>query len=211
MADENKDKEVNKDPKPDDALKAAMAKIAEMETKLAELSKPKPDQDKDLGEKAREAREAKEAESKKTQQLEKALRFNLGSAEFLKANEQLLPKGAADIFKTAESQNYGSAVEKASAIKAEIVQSFFKVQSNLDLLTAGPRAALDEYLNLSKTGKQEQAQAIYESVFEPTFEMLKRMKKADALSKGVENENDWEIAYKNKLIALSRKHYLGEK
>jgi hypothetical protein len=173
--------------------------------------KPDPKTDPDLGDRARAAREAAERESDRTKRLESSIRFTMGAPDFLKKNESLLPKEVADIFTQAEKENFADAIEKDSAIKSGLIQSFFSVQANVDLLTAGQKATLDDYLKLTKNGKQEKAQAIYDMVFEPAFEMLKRVKKAEALSRGHGSGSDSENAYKNKLIGLSRKHYLGEK
>lgn len=191
-------------------LAAAQAEIATLKAKGAPPA-PKPEDDPDLQARARAAREAADKDSARTKQLENALKFNLKSAEFLKQNETLLPKDVTDIFSQAEKENFTDAIEKDSAIKSGLVQSFFAVQANVDLLTAGQKATLDEYLKLTKNEKQNRAQQVYDMVFEPAFEMLKRVKKAEALSKGYGGGSDAEAAYKNRLMASTRKHYLGEK
>lgn len=188
--------------------------IADLTKRLEAIEKSKPappPADDDLNEKARKQREADDKKAGDSKQLEAALKFSLTAPEFLKVNASLLPKDVADIFKAAEKEKYDSAIEKDAAIKAGIIQSFFAQQSNLDLLTPGLKASLEDFLKLTKTGKQDKAQSIYDSIFEPTFEMLKRVKKAEALSKGFSGGSDTEDAYKNKMINLSKKHYLGEK
>jgi hypothetical protein len=203
------------DPAPDHAkeiadLKAANADLAK---KLEKYSKPdpKPEDDPELIDKTRKEKAAADKKVSDSKALESALRFSLKSEEFLKTNATLLPKDVADIFKQAEKENYADAMEKDAAIKSGIIQSFFQVQANMDLLTPGLKSQLDEYLKLTKTGKQEKAQQIYDSVFEPAFAMLKGIKKAEALNKGFGGGSDAETAYKNKLMAGTRKHYLGEK
>lgn len=170
-----------------------------------------PKDDTELHERARREREASDKDQDKTRRLEEALKFNMRAPEFLKQNESLLPKDVADIFKQADKEKFGDAIEKDSAIKSGLIQSFFAVQANVDLLTPGQKASLDDYLKLTKTGKQDKAQAIYDMVFEPAFETLKRVKRAEALGKGYGGSSDAEAAYKTKLMNLSRKHYLGEK
>lgn len=182
--------------------------IANLKKELEAL-KTKPPEDPDLLEKARKQREADDKKQADTKSLEAALKFNLNSAQFLKDHASLLPKDIADIFKSAEAEKFDTAIEKDAAIKAGIIQSFFSIQANLDLLTPGLKSSLEDYLKLTKTGKQEKAQQIYDSIFEPAFEMLKRVKKAEALQKGHGTGND--DAYKQKLMAGSKKHYLGEK
>ncbi len=186
------------------------AEIAALKAEIESLksSKPKPEDD-DLKEKARKEREASNKDSDRTKKLENALKFNLKSDEFLKQNESLLPKEVRDIFSQAEKEKYSDAIEKDAAIKSGMIQSFFSVQSNVDLLTAGQKSALDDYLTLTKNGKQEKAQSVYDMVFEPAFERLRAVKKAEALQKGHGAGDD--DSYKKRIEAGSKKHYFGEK
>ncbi len=216
MADPNPNPNPNPspDPKPDPAkeLSDLRASNAALEARLAKLEKPNPaPDDPELIEKARKQRETDDKKNSDGKALEAALRFNMGAENWLKQNESLLPKGIADIFKAAEKETYGSAIEKDGAIKSGIIQSFFSVQANLDLLTPAIKGQLEDYLKLTKTGKQDKAQQMYDMIFEPAFEMLRRVKKAEALNKGFGTGGASEDAYKKKMMDLSKKHYLGEK
>lgn len=198
-------------------MKSANAKLLERLDKLegkgsqgGEGGGGKPD-DKDLQQKAREQREADEKKSGDTKALEAALRFGMQSENFLKQNASLLPKDIAEIFKAAEKENYSNAIEKDAALKAAIVQSFFAVQANHDLLTDGLKSQLEDYLKLTKNGKQEKAQHVYSSIFEPALEMMRRTKKAEALSKGHGSASEVDQGYKNRLMANAQKHFLGVK
>lgn len=208
----------------EDELKAFKAAAAERDAAKSELEKlkaaPPPkkddksddeedDKDQELRDKAKADREAKDAEASKSKRLEAAVRFDMSSEKFLKDHSALLPSEVADIFKQASKENYSDAIEKDAAIKSGMIQSFFAVQANVDLLTAGQKTQLDDYLKLTKTGKQDKAQSTYEMIFEPAFEMLKRTKKAEALQSGHGDGGDDQ--YKQRLIAGSRKHYFGEK
>lgn len=194
-----------------------MTMIADLQKQIEALKSGNPnppkknEEDPDLQERARRERAKADGDSARTRQLENAIKFNLKSEDFLKQNETLLPKDVQDIFKQADKENFSDAIEKDSAIKSGLVQSFFAVQANVDLLTPGQRTTLDDYLKLTKTEKQNRAQQVYDMVFEPAFETLKRVKRAEALSKGYGNGSDAETAYKQKLMASTRKHYLGEK
>ncbi len=211
---ENKPDDKNKPAPVDHAKDIADLKAANADllAKLEKLTpKPDPKDEDDLKKKADAQRAVDDKKSSDNKALEKAVRFSMGVESFLKTNESLLPKDVADIFKAAEKEKYDSVVEKDQAITSGIVQAFFSVQANLDLLTTSQKSALEDYLKLTKNGKQEKAREVYDNIFEPTFEMLKRIKKAEALGKGGGVSTDAETAYKNKLIAGSRKHYLGEK
>lgn len=204
------------DPKTVDHAKeieALKAQNADLLKKFEALSKPAGD-DPDLVIKAKKEREEKEKRDGDSKSLESALRFTIQSQEFIKQNAALLPKDVEDIFKASEKETYDSATEKASALKSGIVQSFFKIQDNVDLLTPANKAALEDYLKLTSNGKKEKAQQIYESVFEPALEMLKRIKKAEHLNKvnnGFNPGSDADAEYKAKIMKGSKTHYLGEK
>lgn len=207
-------KDDKKDPPANDYAKEIAdlrASNAAMMQKIEAMTGKKESDDESLHDKAKKQREADDKASNNHKAIESALKFSLKSEEFLKTNQSLLPKDIGDIFKAADKENYASPIEKDGAIKAGLIQSFFSVQSNLDLLTQGQKIALDDYLKLTKNSKQDKAQQIYDSIFEPTFDQLRRLKKAEALAKGHGGGSDSEDAYKNKMINLSKKHYLGEK
>ncbi len=196
-------------------LKAINERLEKLEKENADLKKSaggKKDDDPDLEAKAKASREAKEKSSSDTKKIEAALKFSLGAKDFLKQNASLLPKDIEGIFAEADKEKYDNAIEKDSAIKASLVQSFFNVQSNLDLLTPSQKTILEDFLKLTKNGKQEKAQNLYETVFEPTFEMFKRVKKAEQLGKdGQVEASDTIQAYSDRMMKLSKKHYMGEK
>lgn len=204
--------------KPADATKELSdlkASNAALLARLDALEKKAPtnnnQDDKSLADKVEADRKAKEKTTAETQKLEKALKFTLTSTDWVKTNATLLPKNIEGIFAQADKENYSSAMEKADAIKVGIVSEFFAIQSNLDLLTETQKISLEDFKKLTKTDKQDRVQNIYDAVFEPTFEMLKRVKKAEQISKGLGDSTDSETAYKEKMKAISRKHYLGEK
>jgi len=139
---------------PSKELADLKAKFEAQEKELAALKakgdpnpNPKPD-DKSLAEKAEAERKAKEAKDLESKSLEAALKFNLGSKDFVKNNASLLPQNIQGIFDAAEKENYGSAVQKANAIKVGIVSEFFAQQGNLDLLTDHQKQSLEDFKKL---------------------------------------------------------------
>lgn len=197
-------------PKPSETV--SKADYDALLKRLEAIEKPNPQPDDDLLKKAEAERKLKESKGADSKSLESALKFTIAAPEWLKTNLSLLPKDVEGIFTAAAKESYDDEVQKASAIKSGVVQSFFKVQENMDLLTSAQKIVLDDWLKLTKTGREEKAQAIYDSIFEPSFEMLKRLKKAATLSQsGARNSDDAETAYKTKLISGSKKHYLGDK
>lgn len=192
------------------ANEALMKRLEALEGK--KKTENNPADDPDLAQKAEKDRLAKEKQASDQKAIEAALKFSLGAKDWLKSNESLLPKSVASIFEQAENEKYASAIEKDGSIKSALIQEFFKVQANLDLLTDSQKSALDEFLSLTKNAKQEQAQKVYAVIFEPTFEMLKRIKKAEQLRQdGHSTATDSDEKYKDRMVMLSRKHYLGEK
>lgn len=188
-------------------LSALEKENADLKTKYADYEKQKLKENESLGDKAKAARDR----DLENAHLESALKFNLTSSDFLKNNEALLPKEVTDIFKAAETEKYDSAVQKASAIKSDVIQEFFKLQANVDLLTPSHKLALEQYLKLTKNGKEEKAEYVYENIFEPALNMLRSVKKAEQLNKSEKNQSDGEKAYADRMMKMSRKHYLGEK
>lgn len=170
----------------------------------------KPDENDDLATKTEKERKAKEEKAKGEKALEAAITFSAGAKEFLKNNASLLPKTVEQIFAQADKENYAGAIEKSNAIKVGLIKEFFNLQANLDLLTSTQKSALEDFNKLTNTGKQEQAQQIYDSIFEPALESLRRVKKAESLQKGMAQNDGNQDEYEKKMIELSRKHYLGE-
>ena len=187
---------------------ALMKKIEALE---AAGKKPPTEPEADLADKARKEREEAEKKSASTKVLESALKFNLGAADFLKTNASLLPKTIEGIFSQAEKENYADAIEKSNSIKVGVVSEFFALKENVELLTAAQKVALEDFNKLTKNAKAERVQGFYDSIFEPTLETLRKVKKAEALQKGLANPSDTQDAYKQKMINFSKKHYLGEK
>lgn len=173
----------------------------------------KKEDDKDLDKKAREEREANEKKAGELKQTESALKFNLSVENFAKDNKDYLPNHIGDILKQGEKVNYDSAIEKANALRFHIIKAFFEVQDNMNLLTASQKSQVEDYLKLTVTAQHAKSGSIFDSIFEPTLETLKKVKKAEqvGLSKsgshtGTKTEND----YKQKMIGVARKTHLGE-
>ena len=195
--------------------KATAAELAQAKAELEKLKgtgnpNPKPDDD-DLQKKAAKEREEKDKRNSDSKRLEAALKFSMGSADWLKNNSTLLPKNIEGIFTAAEKEKYENAIEKDSAIKAGIIKEFFGVQANVDALTTGPKSALEDFLKLTKNKQEETAQHIWETVFEPAFATLKAVTKAQQLNNGHKNQSDGEKALAERMMKMSKKHYLGEK
>ncbi len=202
-------------------LAAALKREEDLKLELeAEKKKPKkepdptPDDD-DLRAKAAKTKQTTEDSAKESKRLEAAITFNLGVDTFIKNNADLLPNEVAEIVKVAHKETYDSVAAKAAAIKAAIVQAYFAVQGNLEALTVSQKSNLDDYLKLTKTAKEDKAAAIYETIFEPTLEAVRRIKKAEELGRsrgqGFSAGSPGDNAYRDKLAKGSRKSHLGEK
>lgn len=198
-----------------ETLKTSNATLLKEIEALKAAAKPpekKKDDDPDLIAKAKAEQDRKDKTKGDTKTLESAIRFSMSVKDWAKTHATLLPKDVEGIFAESDKETYDSAIEKTSAIQSALVQTFFNQQANLDLLTPSQKSTIEDFLKLTKNGKQEKAATIYDSIFEPTFEMLKRVKKAEQLrSDGHSNQTDADKAYKDKMIKLSRKHYMGEK
>jgi hypothetical protein len=184
-------------PPPAEDVAALKARIAELEAKDKNLLDRTRDQNNQSADREREAKS-----------LEAAVVFNVGATNFLKENADFLPKEVSEIFATAAKERFDTPVQKANEVKSGIVESFFSIQDNHDLLTPAQKNALADYLKLTKNGKQERAQQVYDNLFEPALEMLKRVKKAEQVNRTRNGFGDGtDEAYKKRLIEGSFKHY----
>lgn len=166
-----------------------------------------------LNEKVKKEQDERNKRDSDTKALESALTFKLTASDFIKQNDSVLPKEFSDILHVASKETYDGPIQEANSIKSAMIQSFFSQQYNVDLLTDSQKVSLADYLKLTKNGKEERAKEIYENIFEPALSTMKRVKKAEELARaklGYRAGHNGDSQYKEKLIALSKKHYLGE-
>jgi hypothetical protein len=176
------------------------------------LAKFEASQNSDLNDRTQKDRENSDKKVQETKAIEQAVSFNLQAGDFLKKNAALLPESVKDLFSVADKETWDSPVVKSSEIKSGIIQQFFAVQSNYDLLTASQKTSLADYLKLTKDGKRDRAQSVYDTIFEPALEMIRAVKKADQVQRARNGYgDDSDSAYKQRLVDASRAHYLGEK
>jgi len=202
---------------------ANKAEAAKLKADIEALKNPKKDEpkkdepkkdDDDLQAKAKKEKEEADKNSNNSKQIEGAIKFNLGVADFVKNNKDILPTEIETILKVAEKENYDTAAAKASAVKVGIVQSFFAIQSNMDTLTQAQKSQLEDFQKLTKNGKEDRAAHVYENIFEPAIEMLKKLKKAEEVGKartGFSSGSSVENDYKERLIKQALKGHLKEK
>ena len=199
------------DGKPDPVKELAdlKSKFEAQQKELEDFKKTKSqNDDPDLAKKAQKEREEKEKREADTKTMETAIGFVMGADKWLEVNASLLPENIKEIFEQAGKEKYGSTSEKANAIKVGIVSEYFAKQSNLDFLTDGQKKRLAQFLDLTKTVKQERVSEVYDTIFEPTLEMARQIEKASQLQKGLAPTNGKQDAFKNRIIEQSRKHHL---
>lgn len=170
--------------------------------------------DKDLLDKVRNKKQKASNEKDDISKIESAVEFNHGVASFVKENSDLLPEEISDLIEEAQKEKYDKPTQKATALKLAIIKSYFEIQDNVDGLTKGQKKHLDDFEKLTKTGKEDRADYIFENIFEPAFEGRKKVKKAEELNRansGFYKGNDAEEAYKKRMIQNSRQQFLGEK
>ncbi len=194
-----------------EAMKAENDKI---KAELEGFKSKKTTDDADLVKKAEDAKKSEDDKKAITRRQESAVKFNLTVGEFIKTNKDLLPSEVEDIVKQAEKENFDTAANKSAAIKVGIITKFFQVKENHDRLTASQRTAIDRFLNLTKNGKEDEVENVFDNVFAPALELVKAHKKAEEVSKarsGVANSSTGEIDYRDKLMKHSQKALMGGK
>lgn len=165
-----------------------------------------------LADKAKAEREAADLAQKNQRAIESAVRFTGQAKEWATTNAALLPKTVPGLIEAAEKENYPGIVEKDRAIKAGIISEYFAVQANLDSLTPSQKIVIAEYNKLIKTVREERAQEVYDSVFEPHFLMVKGIEKAKQISRGEHDTSDGVASYAKRLEKASKDHYrIGER
>lgn len=200
----------------DNTIAALKAENEKFKADLEALKNPKPDpnKDADLQAKAAKEREENEKNNANSKRLENALKFNLGVSQFVKENKDILTADMEGILKAAEKENYDTAQAKANAVKVGMIGTFFSVQANIDFLTPAQKSQLEDFMKLTKNGKEEKAEHVFENIFEPAIEMLKKVKKAEELGKaksGFASGSSVENDYKQRLINQAKKGHLKEK
>lgn len=168
----------------------------------------------DLRDKANKEKLKIEKENSDIAVMEKAIGFVHLLPDFLKQNKDILPSSFEGIVSASDRENYATKIEKSNAVKSSFVQEFFAIQSNVDLLTPAQKVTLDDYLKLTKNEKEKKSQVIFENLFEPTLELIKRVKKAEELGKarsGLASDDATQSAYKDRLMSASKAVHLGQK
>lgn len=198
------------------ALAAAQAQIKEMQAAIAKLTPAAPPaDDKTLAQKAEAERLAREKGQTDTQKIERDISYNLGVKKFVEDHKAFLSEDVAGILTQAEKEKYDSAGQKAAELRTEIIEAFFKVQSNLDILTAAQKRNLADFQKLTKDGKRQDSEKVYESVFEPALEMVKRVKKAEELNlaaRGYATATGGPLgAYKQKLLEAAKRVIINKR
>lgn len=213
-----------------DKFKAAQTQLDALKKENDDLKKAKPDpkpkddqgdegdegddDEGDLRKKAAKNRQKNDDSDNETKKIESALTFTMGIPKFLTENKDFLPSEIEGIVKQAESERYDSKMEKAGALKGAFIQSFFSIQDNLDLLTPTHKSQVQDYLKLTVKGRAERAATVYENVFEPALEMVRRVKKAEELGRANSNFASGDKVqddYKKRLIDGAKKTHLKEK
>ena len=191
-------------------LQAELAKTkAELDAAKKAAPPPKAE-DKSLLDKVNDDRKSDADKEAEASELESAILFEANSGNFLKENEGLVPPEFADIFEKAKGEKWANRIQKDRAIKSNMIQAYFKHQANIDQLTPSQKKQIDGYLGLTKDGKEEKAQTIYDAIFEPTLEAVRKVKKAEALRKGLSVDKSGD-AHENKMVQHSKKHHrLGD-
>lgn len=198
----------------DQKLAAALRREEELKAENARLKGGKKDEgEDDLILKARSEKEARDKKAGETKEVERALKFNLTVQDFVKANKTFLPEEIDGILTQAGRETYDTEFERAGALKASIIKSYFSVQSNLDSLTLSQKKAIEEWNRLTPIGRQEKAADLYDNIFEPCIDTQRRIKKAEEVGRsraGLADSSQGQ-AYKDKLIKVSRQAHLREK
>lgn len=213
------------EPKNDDVIKELTEKLSNLTKEIesikakpvdptpkpADPPKPKDEDEDDLSKKLEREALDKQKKMSEVKEIESSVKFNATLNDWVKTNKSLLPDSINDLIVQADKENFNSEIEKSKALKVGIINQFYALQSNLDLLTDTQKKVLDEFKALTKAERELRVQSIYENIFEPSFHALRNAKRAEKISKGLGDSDEKHSAYVQKMIQLSKKKYIGEK
>lgn len=170
-----------------DANAALLAEIKAMRAEITELkgkgaAGAGAGNDPSIAERVEAERKVREKNKLETDKIERDISYNMGILKFAEDHKSHLAENIGEIITAADKQKFDNHAEKASTLRTEIIDAFFKVQSNLDILTPAQKRNLADFQKLTKDGKRQESEKVYESVFEPALEMVKRVKKAEELN-----------------------------
>jgi hypothetical protein len=167
----------------------------------------------DLSSKAKKNRREREKNETSARKVEGAVIFNTTVGDFIKNNSDILPSDIPEILEVAKREKYDSQSDQATALKLAIIKSFFSQKDNVDVLTASQKRTLEEFNNLTKNAKEEKSESIYENLFEPALEAMRRVRKAEEAGKARKfgTSSSVESDYQNRMIAAAKLKHLGVK
>lgn len=163
---------------------------------------------KDYSEIARQKEDDDKKEKDKTAEMEKSAIFNANLNQFVKDNGPLVSPRLASVVEVANKENFANSTERARELKGAIVKEFFSVESNVKHLTDSQKARLDFFLTQTKNGRAEQITAIWDDLFEPTLELVRKIKSFEEKSSGKVKSDS---GIKNKFMEVGKKSYLKTK
>lgn len=130
-----------------------------------------------------EAEKKRKLQDQQTQEkIVTAAKFNIRLDTFLKEYSGVLPADANEIPKAASLDKYPGEVERSNVIKAALMQSFFKEDENIKLLSESQLAKWKTYLALGTVGRNEEAASVYDIVFEPAINHARSVRQAQLKS-----------------------------
>lgn len=166
-----------------DATAALLAEIKAMRAEITALKGSggggkAGDPDPTLAE-IKRANEIKERQRSEQEKIVAATKFNERLGTFMKEYAGVLPADANEIPKVASPDKYPDEIQRALALKAALVESFFKEEKNEKLLTESQFAKLKTWRSLGTEARREDANAIYETVFEPALNQARAIRQAE--------------------------------
>lgn len=181
-------------------LNALLTEIKSMRTELASLkSAPKNEPEEDPTLKKIQDDKARKAKESATQdKVVRAAKFNLRFDTFLKEYAGVIPDDAQKIPTTASESDYPNELDRAAAMKASLMASFFKEEKNLRYLSESQLARWKTYQALGQVGRQEEADAVYDAVFEPAVNHARSIRQSEIKNKEVSytGSSDSDIIFK---------------
>ena len=151
---------------------------------VKEIIKPPtaPAGEKSTAEKAAEAETARLEQARIISETESATKFEIGFDKMREDYKAFLPSETESIVNFVNGQKHENKIDKARDLKVALMDAFFKVQKNIDVLNSTFKDKVSAYNGLTQEAKRKEAN-VYWEVLEVALENHKLIGKGQAANR----------------------------
>lgn len=172
---------------------------------LQKQTEQKKEPESNLLDAAKKAHEEEKTAAQNQNEMETAIKFNLGLEKFVENFKAVLPETTKSLIEEVNKKNYTTEILKANAIRSGMIESFIELQQNFDILPETMKSKALKFKALTADEKEKQS-ALFWDVVEVGATHRQLMSKAAALQKANgTNADGGESAHRVRFLALGDK------